>query len=81
VEQDIPEICAPCLRQELNMSLNWWVPCCEGLSWYLPSLVLAGGPSFGLSLAFPRVFSVMIPAMGFDWIFCFPFGINLAIIN
>jgi len=32
VEQGIPEICAPCLRQELNMSLNWGVPCSEGLS-------------------------------------------------
>jgi hypothetical protein len=44
-------------------------------------LVLDGGASFGLSLAFPFVFSVMVPAMGFYWIFCFPFGINLAIIN
>ncbi len=30
------------------MSLNWGVPCSEGLSWYLPSLVLAGAASFGL---------------------------------
>jgi hypothetical protein len=84
VEQDIPEICAPCLRQELNVSLNWGgYPVSEGLSWYLSSSVLAGGASFlaTLCLAFPFVFSVMGPAMRFYWIFCFPFGINLAMIN
>jgi hypothetical protein len=36
-------------------------------------LVLAGGASFGLSLAFPFVFSVMVPAMGFYWMFLLSF--------
>jgi hypothetical protein len=36
----------------------------------LPSLVLVDGTSYGLSLAFPFVFHVMVPTIGFSfWIF------------
>jgi hypothetical protein len=82
VEQDIPEICGPCLRQELNMSLNWLVPCFEGLSWYLPSLVLAGGAPF-LAFLWPSLLSSVwwFQPLGFYWIICSPFGIDLAMIN
>jgi len=34
----------------------------------LPSLVPAGYASFDLSLAFPFVFHVMVPTIGFYWI-------------
>jgi hypothetical protein len=43
----------------------------EGTS-SLPSFVPGGCASFGLSLAFPFVFQVMVPAIGFCWIFLYP---------
>jgi hypothetical protein len=36
---------------------------------FLLSLVLAGCASFGLSLAYPFVFRVMVPTINFYWIF------------
>jgi hypothetical protein len=40
---------------------------------FLPFLVLVGDAFFGLFLAFPFVFHVMVLAIGFYWIFwpCF----------
>ncbi len=35
----------------------------------LPSLVLAGGACFGLVLAFPFVFTLMVSVISFYWIF------------
>jgi hypothetical protein len=50
----------------------------EGCS--LPSLALAGGTSFVLSLALPFVFHVMVPAIGFYWNFLPIFQSSLTLI-
>ncbi len=84
VEQDIPEICAPSLRQELNREpqLGGGTLFLRGLAgisllWFLLAVHLV------LAFLWPSlfVFSVMVPAMGSYWTFCFAFGINLAMLN
>lgn len=60
---------------ELASSFTLVTKCCkyilpqEGLD-LSPSLVFEGCTSCGLSLAFPFVFSVMVPTICFYWIFC-----------
>ncbi len=59
-----------CMQTTLKGLWVKWLPTMRRTN-FLPSLVHAGCPFVGLSLAFPFVFRVMVSTISFYWIFCF----------
>jgi len=61
-----------CMQATLKGLWVKWLPTMRRTN-FLPSLVHAGCPFVGLSLAFPFVFRVMVSTISFYWIFLFSY--------